>query len=126
MTPHEATAAHLDQAAEEIRQHGWCQGHMFGEGGRVCALGAIVTAAGEGPLAQMRGLKPWLAAPGWVRADRALTEYLRSTGEIDPAADHWDGSSCMSVGAWNDQPDRTQMDVINAMEKAAAWVREQA
>lgn len=106
----EATASVLDKAAAEIRDRGWNQGRLMNGLGEVCAVGGIRAACGlnRGAYYGRR-----LAADLATDAEYAFSDYLRSTYEAP------------SIPQWNDDPTRTKDDVTAALEKAAAWVREQ-
>ncbi len=95
MTP----AAVLRAAAALIEERGWCQGQSYGDHGEVCALGAIWE------VDQMRteGLK----------ARRRLALWLVRKQRFKPT-DTFD-----YVAQWNDDPSRTQSQVIAALRQAA-------
>jgi hypothetical protein len=84
----------LLEAADLLRERGWCQ-HFLSDGGRFCAEGAIRKAA-EGTLAKT-SLK-------FIQARGLLKKHL--------------GAKYIAV--WNDDPRRTKKQVIEALE-AAAW-----
>lgn len=94
-------ADHLDAAAAYIDAHGWTQRMRENAAGEVCAIGAIG--------------RVW--PYGWAAA-RKFGEYLESAG-------HTDGRSASYVAEWNDRPGRVKEDVTAALQKAAAWTREQ-
>lgn len=68
---------------------GWCQGEMSTPDGRVCIYGAIEAVAGD----------PFLA----VRMIRRVREVVGRD----------------FLGVWNDEPERTQQDVVRALRQAA-------
>lgn len=83
----------LLKAADYIDGHGWCQGAIADEEGRVCAVGAITMVTGG------------LDAPMGTRLDVELLLY-KYLGEI-PVPD------------WNDRPERTKEQVTAALRSAA-------
>lgn len=96
-------AEDLRSAASMIEKRGWIQGAPVTRDG-VCALGAINLATDYSERCQ--------------EAVWTLAEYLELNNPVVPAA--------MKIPAWNDAPGRTKQDVVQAMEKAAAWAEEQA
>lgn len=83
----------LLNAADVLRRDGWCQGESRDPQGRHCALGALMEAGSV--TAVMRG---------GVRLKRSL------------------GLEDTSVAFWNDRPERTKEQVIEALERAAYGV----
>jgi hypothetical protein len=83
----------LRKAANVIRERGWCQGVYEKEDGRCCALGAVnvIDAQSDDP------------SPAYIGV-----EELRLT--IGTGA----------VARWNDEPNRTEAEVITALEATAA------
>lgn len=110
----EDVAAALDRAAKVIEEDGWTQGCMFGENDTVCAMGAIVRATSGSMLAYV----PTSAASS------LLWSYLNTVGVVSDA--NAERYAITGISQWNDMPNRTAADVINAMEKAAVWARERA
>jgi hypothetical protein len=81
-------------AADLIEKNGWCQRGFF-HGERSCALGAI----------------------------RRVTHLRHNHDNYYSATVRLEIQIGMrSVGAWNDQPERTQEEVIAALRKAAYYV----
>lgn len=105
------TADDLRAAAAYIDQHGWQQGMAINrDTGAACALGALGTVVGAlGVVYSIEGV-----VPRFDMASRALLCYLKRQPDI------------YSIVGWNDMPTRVQADVTEALEKAAAWVEEQA
>lgn len=105
-------ADHLDAAADYIEAHGWCQGAMFRDEGKACAVGAIQ---------QARDL---LDHPNYGGAQTGLVRWI--TGEVAFPGCRCGQSDCKasSIVAWNDAPGRTQHDVVTGMRKAAISLRE--
>lgn len=84
----------LLDAAQYIRDHGWCQNALRSEDGRVCLHGAIATVIRvPGSMYDPR--------EGWCL--RKVRMYLGAPCEID----------------FNDAPERTAAEVIAALESAA-------
>lgn len=99
------TADDLRESARYIDTHGWCQGALRMPTGEVCALGAIMAVTGD-----------------WH-----TDEAVRSRGAagtlilwLEKTQDH------RQVADWNNAPSMTQADVTSGLEKAAAWLEEQA
>ena len=92
-----------ERAAELIRADGWAQGWQGGPDVGWCAAGALAAAADE-------------TAPGAEGA--ALTDALELVAEA--LADR-PGRDAAALGppAWNDHPDRTCADVLQALDTAA-------
>lgn len=80
----------LLDAAQYIRDHGWCQHQLMNRHGAVCLAGALES------------------APGWKNAQDAIEAVAR----LQPHASIW-------VSVWNDKPGRTKEEVIAVLEKAA-------
>ncbi len=106
MTPQEM----LQEAADYLAEHGWCQGNFFenndesldvcaGRGNAACAIGALHAV-------RVRKLRV-LGVPVYtgIVGDAAglLSTYL----------------DYIPVPAWNDDPERTAEDVILALRRAA-------
>lgn len=91
----------LEKAHDELLIHGWCQGN-YRVGERMCALGAIEAVSGE----------------AWV-FDSIAAEAAQRLCEAIPAQDG-------TVGDWNDAPERTIDDVLDAFRHAAKNEREKA
>jgi hypothetical protein len=88
----------LRNAAELIEQRGWCQGTSEDDSGRVCAIGAIVKAAGYYNGAALQGAKVTLM-------------------QLIPAIRH---DSLVPIAAWNDERMRSAAEVIATLREAAA------
>jgi hypothetical protein len=84
----------LLRAAEIIEERGWCRAAYI-ENGRLCAVGAIATAA-EG--------NAFSLAPRVERAIRSFNDFIGGSVRIE---------------AWNDAPGRTQSEIVNALRSAA-------
>lgn len=85
------------------------------ETGAVCAVGGIRQAVVEGT--EFNCLPPDLLLAVDARdlqARAALQLYLLSQGVRS------------TIPVWNDMMHRTQADVVEALDKAAAWIEEQA
>src|SRR5882672_10642727 len=83
---------HLLDAAQYIRDHGWCQGTTLNDKGEVCALGAL------------RMVTNW-HGPGGTQIQEAHIQLQNLIGG--------------SIPYWNDHSYRTKEDVIAAFENAA-------
>ena len=89
-TTERTVAEVLNAAADLIEKRGWCQHLAFDPDGRHCALGAIWAQRCPGPLER-----------------EAVAAVRRATGSP-------------FVGEWNDAPQRTKEEVVEALRKAAA------
>lgn len=87
LTP--AKQALLD-AAQYIRDHGWCQGRFY-DGDRVCLLGALIVST------------------------QGRQEYAAAAAALYQA----NGPVSSDAHDWNDAPGRTKEEVIAALEQAA-------
>ncbi|MFJ9697402.1 hypothetical protein [Kitasatospora sp. NPDC101183] len=98
--PVPVTAAdHLRLASRYLLVHGWLQGAMWDERGRVCLLGAQAAVLAHG-----------YGTPAVVRTGRAqLMEVLHATGRRADSPD-----------AYNDHPATRQADVHQLLERTAA------
>ncbi|MFE4392485.1 MULTISPECIES: DUF6197 family protein [Streptomycetaceae] len=94
-----AAADHLRLASRYIGAHGWLQGAMWDEAGRVCLLGAQAAVLAHG-----------YGTPATVRTARVqLMEVLHATGR--PAR---------SPDEYNDRPTTREGDVHQLLDRAAA------
>jgi hypothetical protein len=82
-------------AAEMIARHGHCKQAVFHKDGSMCLYGAIHTA-------RVRHWNVFLH-----KATDALCKVTHMTNECD-------------LITWNDQPERTKEEVINALREAAS------
>ena len=80
----------LLKAAEIIEQRGWCQGLLESSSGQVCALGAM-------------DMLEHSMEFDWMRSLMALEIEIGSA----------------SIADWNDNPSRTQAEVLAAFRAAA-------
>lgn len=98
----------LREAADYIREHGWCQDSLSSPSGRVCAIGAIKSVT-------MPDIRD-----GWADDARHTTVVFgrfvyRRYNDVD-----WSGFG--HVPDWNDTPGRTKEEVISALNDCAAWL----
>ncbi|MGI8682037.1 MAG: DUF6197 family protein [Mycobacteriales bacterium] len=91
----------LDDAADYIETNGWCQKTMYAAGDgphpAACAMGAILRTAPEGH---------WFVG-------RAIDELAHTVGH----------TVRRSSVAWNDDPDRTEQQVLDMLRLAAKDAR---
>lgn len=106
-----SAADDLRATARYIEKVGHIRGAMElgGEGGPVCVMGGITRVCGLEPTITLRVIPPRYAV-----AVLAMRGYLF-------AHDH-----CGSIPVWNDREVKDQYEVIVTLEKAAAWIEEQA
>ena len=98
----------LAQAQVEIMERGWGQGfYKHPNTGVVCARGAIHYALPLG--GNVRALS---------RASEMLRKFLyQHFGESQPLGE-------VSITSWNDQPDRTEAQVLGALHEAEILAKE--
>lgn len=94
-------AADLVAAAAYIERYGWIQGKTGSPGGPVCAAGALRAIA---------------SAPAW----NPVTEE-----QLQRYSDSWDAATDYlgrALPNWNDEPERTQAEVVAALRAASEAV----
>lgn len=93
----------LRAAADDIVRLGWCQFTYRDESGCLCGMGAVITACGVDPYGQGGRSYPYGSNARLVDACRGyLTEWLGGP-----------------FASWNDEPGRTQDQVVAALRQAA-------
>lgn len=97
ITPQQ-TADDLDAAADDLDQHGWCQGTMYTTDGRACVRGALYRTT------QSLGRT--------VAAEHAILDMIETDDVV------W---GC--IPDWNDTAGQTIDDVTGVMRKAAGHLR---
>lgn len=102
------TADVLDRAADELLMRGWTQGALEDGAGRVCALGALL-AADLGAVRIGQDL-----TPVGNRAFAVLGEFV-DAAQYDTV-----------IAGWNNDPDRTEDEVHDALRGCAKELRERA
>jgi hypothetical protein len=102
-----AVALTLREAAQRLRDGGWCQGKFAEPDGRQDATQAIASVVGV-TLAEACRKDTRLPAGQCVLLGAALERAVEHVG--NPRA----------LSVWNDDPERTQEQVIDALEAAAA------
>jgi hypothetical protein len=95
---HIAVADVLDDAADYIEKHGWCQNRLTDIAGRVCAAGAIRAALG---IAESE-----IPGDTYHAVRHAIYRVAPLTHEVP-------------LPSWNDAPDRTEQDVLDMFRAAA-------
>jgi hypothetical protein len=113
MNDNEAAADRLDGAADWIETYGWIQRH-FRIGNQVCALGAI--SASQDEQVRLSDLVRGATSINGI-AVRALRDQIGIPGATIYSR---------TITQWNDQPDRTEFEVINALRAAAKELRNRA
>ena len=98
----EAVADALDDAAGALEALGWCQGAFESVTGKRCALGAIEAACKQ-------------QGAGYVDA------HLQMAAEHQLGTHIGIGHFC--IPKWNDQPGRTEQQVLDALRAAAKEAR---
>ncbi len=118
----DAAIANLQRALSMIRARGWSQGaQAINDGvGPVCLVVALVYTSPD--------VGDWMArqssSPVLDEATRRLWVAMGNTdlrGKHFPAS-LWAGSVRLSLLGWNDDPERTQEEVIHLLEAATAEV----
>lgn len=107
-------AEDLRDASTAINELGWVQNSMRTDRG-VCALGGLVVATGYNGSVQTR------EARRYYNASVVLRDYLAATGHEFGLADAFG-----AIPLWNDEYATTKTEVTAGLEKAAAWIEEQA
>jgi hypothetical protein len=97
----------LREAAQRLRDGGWCQGKFTEDDGRQDATQAIASVVGI-RLSEACRKDHRIPAGPCVLLGAALERVNEQVGR--PRA----------LSVWNDDPERTQEQVINALESAAA------
>lgn len=108
----------LRAAAEYIREHGHAKGVAAAGDGSVCALGGIARSTGV-DVGICYGMTDGVTPDQYDRFLRALgvlRDYLSGIGVL--------GDKYRLLSRWSDASQAD--DVITSMEKAAAWIEEQA
>jgi hypothetical protein len=115
MIEHEAAEV-LDQAHDLLMVTGWCQG-FFRKGGSHCAVGAIAATLGQLDVDNNGYLEP----PDLNRQHLAIQAVAATIpNPVYPA----DPASTVTV--WNDDPERTVDEVLDAFRHAAKNLRNAA
>jgi hypothetical protein len=97
--PEKTVADTLRAAARVIEEHGWCQDVAVDAEGRHCALGAV---------AEITGYE--IGSP----------EYRSSFREARIALEMYLGVPTIGSVSWNDEPGRTEGEVLRALRGAAS------
>lgn len=89
----------LEAAAEYIEQHGWIKYRASNNDGNVCTLGALASVCG------------WERSMNYSAVPRLL-DYQEAQGLLQNIIHS-------SIGEWNDEPKRTEQEVLDTLQKAA-------
>lgn len=100
----------LKYAAEEIKEHGWCQRKKQDEVGRLCLVGALEEATKR----YAGALSPTLLGPAIEAVARAVPEEIRSL-------DHYTDEDIngLAITRWNDLWATSADEAVGMLEKAA-------
>lgn len=90
------TAEILETAAEVIEERGWCQNVLVSDDGRFCAIGAINEASYR--VWGLNALRFEASRQSILALDRQVQGFCHD---------------------WNDRPERSEFDVIDALKHAA-------
>lgn len=98
------TRAVLRRGAEILARQGWCQGRMFHEDGRVCAVGAL-----------------WLGCleEGLIQKDPRTCGVFRPLYEILPGLRSVDRGLGQALSTWNDFVATSATQVIALLTEMA-------
>lgn len=96
----------LLEAANIVERRGLAKGRQEDDDGHVCVQGAISIAATGATVNN---------GDAYCLATKMLSRYLRATGVEERLAPE---TGC---AYWNNQPERTQEDVVGALRAAADW-----
>ena len=94
-----AVADVLTQAADLIERDGWCQRAFRGDNGEHCASDALMRASGM--------------APGDTGSWEQKAMFDAACQYVYPHTGGW------GIPSWNDEPQRTQAEVVAALRAAA-------
>ena len=101
----------LEDAADYIEQHGWCQQDYFNANGNVCTQGAIMAVR--------------------TRYEADNINIYSTSNDIDTITEAFlealDQVSLFvgdAVSLWNDDPDRTKEEVVKTLRKVAEVARQ--
>lgn len=108
-------ADYIEQAAQYIEVHGWCQREYETPNGNVCAMGALASVTGYDFL--FNGEAVWEL---YRDVRHALGVYVSSN--TDP--EFWTNRYGVAISEWNDHPEQTADEVIKTMRACAAKLRE--
>jgi hypothetical protein len=91
----------LRNAKQELIERGWTKGEYVDAEGRICLMEAVVRGARHHEL------------PDWARADTMsfLSIQVMRRRTFKPKMEH-------ILATWNDQPNRTQEEVISLIDDA--------
>lgn len=106
------TSQMFEDTADYIREHGWTQRTEQNLAGNVCAIGALRRAT---PL--MSAIFDNAYGPRAVEAGSALWPYLMDLMGL------W-GQGFRNIPEWNDRPERTGEEVLDALMLAAKKLRD--
>lgn len=107
---HTTTADILDESASYIEKYGWTQYQYEESDGSVCAMGAMIRVSNDTGA---------VAASRWELncAMQFLAAFVHAPNPRVPRV--W--STC--IGSWNDNPDRTEQEVLDTLRLAAKTAR---
>jgi hypothetical protein len=111
----------LEAAADELQTNGWIKKRLKDVNGRHCAIGAMQKVVGYEE-AWRQHIESWRpaettreplveASRRYMLAEAVLAHHLSQEGLT------------VSVGGWNDQPERTAEEVIDVMRHVAKDLR---
>lgn len=127
----EQTAADLRGAAAYIEAHGWLKGDLQeGSTGRVCLMGGILGGLGlldhDGHTCDdyERGVALDDRREAAEKTALGFLEHVRAQLPTDEFGDNPEGLE--KIAWWNDHQAQSATEVTQMLEKAAAWVEEQA
>lgn len=103
----------LDGAADVIERDGWCQNDLTSDDGRHCLMGAIGAHLGT------------LSESGWwnLLAFDEVESKITAARDAAALAAQIDVGPGMNVANWNDAPERTEQEVLDALRLAAKQER---
>lgn len=105
------------RAALLLQECGWTQGLLRDDGGRLCMIGALATAAGEYGEIAREPVRVWVVAQQLFPGNGDDADYLYGSHD----ADYLYGSHSLRLMAkWNDRDGRTVDDVIARLKGEAS------
>lgn len=110
------TSEVLENAADILERDGWCQGNLVRPNGSRCSIGAIRKALRDEMALKVRSDPDYIISPAMTHYQEKLAiQWVLDAAEAT--------GSVMHLPHWNDQPDRTKSEVLDAFRKAAKLAR---
>lgn len=98
----------LENAADLLEVHGWCQDRSRDDEGRMCAMGALYQSTFGPGVWECPSRVEYDTEHGYLEATRALNRKIGTQ---------------RSIPGWNDNSERTADEVIEAIKATAKDIR---